>query len=105
MITPWDNLRFMVPSRNGEKDYLVDLAEYGGNGSCNCSHFKFRLESKVKLGVKRQLRCKHIVAARDYLTSALIERMSDAEEKTTKPNKQQAEDRVERIPEAAGQVS
>jgi|6_EtaG_2_1085325.scaffolds.fasta_scaffold168186_2 hypothetical protein len=104
MITPWDNLRFMVPSRNGEKDYLVDLAEYDGNGSCNCSHFKFRLESKVKLGVKRHMRCKHIVAARDYLASALIERMSDAEEKT-EPNKQEEAGRVERIPETATGIS
>ena len=88
-----------------KKDYLVDLAEYDGNGSCNCSHFKFRLESKVKLGVERRMRCKHIMAARDYLASALIERMSDAEEKMTEPNKQKAAGRAERIPEAATGIS
>ena len=104
MITPWDNLRFMVPSRNGEKDYLVDLAEHEGNGSCSCSHFKFRLEPKVKVGVERRMRCKHIMAARDYLVSALIERMSDAEEKT-KSGEQETDGRAERIPEAAIQVS
>lgn len=59
--------RFHVLGSNGIR-YLVDLASWSGNGQCGCPHFEYRLEPKLRLGAEpgREMRCKHLAAARDY---------------------------------------
>ena len=105
MITPWDNLRFLVPSRSGEKDYMVDLGAHDCNGSCTCKHFEVRLQPKVKLGVVKPMRCKHLLAARSYFVDCVIRHLRDEEEKTSKQGKRQKACRVEDLQEIKEAVS
>lgn len=68
-------LRFHVRSEDDpEVEYLVDLAECGGNGWCGCWDFEFRRFPAWKRERKASTdtRCKHLDAARAYLLDALI---------------------------------
>lgn len=37
----------------GKPPYRVDLTAYGGNGWCNCEHFRFRLEPILARGIQK----------------------------------------------------
>ncbi len=74
-IRQFDNvLRWFVPSHSRNIDHLVDLENYGGNGSCTCEHFTFTLERILQKGAKPgdEWRCKHIIQARAALADLLI---------------------------------
>jgi hypothetical protein len=65
--------RFFVESESGRKPYFVDTHENpvikDGRvfycGQCACTHFQIRLWPKIR-DEGRPLRCKHIVAAREF---------------------------------------
>ena len=63
--------RYMVRSAsNPEQDHLVDLLEDGG--SCGCASWVCRQRAhKAKWGVP--LRCRHIIAAREYCLDSYLE--------------------------------
>lgn len=86
-VRPFDSaLRFMVGSDSGgETEYLVELDAFDGNGRCACQHFQHRIEPELVAGHRfpSPVRCKHIKAAREYLTEAVIEKISAA---STPPN-------------------
>jgi hypothetical protein len=88
-IHPHDHvLRFRFTSDTREDIvHVVDLGEFDGFGECSCEDFGFRLLPVLKrnrnpfthssdisdeAGLKR---CKHILAARDYLASQVIARI------------------------------
>lgn len=50
-----------------EKPHLVDLWLFGGNGQCDCEHYRFRLQHFLEEGAtpSKRLRCRHIEAARE----------------------------------------
>ena len=101
MIESYDSLRFLVPSRNGRGEYLVDIGAYSGNGACNCKHFEVRMEPKLKLGrFQRALRCKHIQAARSFFTDAVINHLLNEEKKTGQQGQRKEAVRVEDLQEA-----
>lgn len=70
--------QFLVESFSGESPYLVDISNYNGNGQCDCTHFKTRLEPRLSRGEgpSPELQCKHIdlvlaaIAKREGLTDA-----------------------------------
>ena len=70
---PW---RFYVESESEpEFPRLVDLEEYDGVGWCSCPHFTFRCQPNLERGDRgTELRCKHILAAREYLIDQQIHR-------------------------------
>ena len=68
--------RFYVESDQSNTDpYLVDLAENGGNGWCNCMHFQTN-QKKVKeaIGTGEFLRCKHLQAAFNFKALVAVQR-------------------------------
>ena len=74
-------LRWFVPSRSREGvEHLVDLEAYGGNGRCECEHFQFTLERRLKQRLDAGApasdvtRCHHINEARAELADLLIEK-------------------------------
>jgi hypothetical protein len=73
-------LRWFVQSRSRERvEHLVDLEAYGGNGRCECEHFQFTLERKLKDGAKAsdETRCHHIQEARAELADLLITKKTE----------------------------
>ncbi len=59
--------RYYVHSVNGGGDYLVDLEENDFQGECSCPHFTCRLGPRISDRERGpHLRCKHIIAARDF---------------------------------------
>jgi hypothetical protein len=62
-------LRFRCESHTeGQSDYIVDLADWGGNGSCVCADFSIRKLKKLKEGYpfhSNWTECKHIKAAKE----------------------------------------
>lgn len=54
----------VVPSKGGEP-YDIELDALGGNGSCDCANFIFRLEHQVQSG-SFGLVCRHIAAAKEF---------------------------------------
>jgi hypothetical protein len=90
-VTPYAGLLcYQVDSeRPGIDPYLVDLTMYWGTGCCDCSHFKFRLEKELTLQPLNpaSYRCKHIVAARNYLADELINTLVRQQIKAEKPFK------------------
>jgi hypothetical protein len=75
----FDNLlTYRVDSRSRpEVQHAVDLGEWGGNGSCTCEHFQFRLAPHLRIGAPPQdaLRCDHIMEARQRLVDDVIVRI------------------------------
>lgn len=77
-VIPYDGLfRYHVTSaRYPDKQYLVDLEHYHGNGCCSCENFAIKHEPRIVTdGYKPkrdECRCKHLIAARDYLGRMLI---------------------------------
>jgi hypothetical protein len=70
-------LRWFVPSRTREHlgvEHLVDLQAFGGNGSCTCEHFSFKLSKHLQSGVPPgdDLRCHHIQQARAALSDLVV---------------------------------
>jgi len=64
---PGEPLRFLVRSRRPWlQPYVVDLDEFGFNGSCHCEHFVFRLRPQLERGIAAGpvWRCWHINVAR-----------------------------------------
>ena len=39
-----DNGRFLVKSSTGPREYLVDVTAFGGAGSCDCLHYRCRIQ-------------------------------------------------------------
>jgi uncharacterized Zn finger protein len=87
-ITPHDPpLRFLVSSAKGmDKKYLVDLGEFGGNGRCDCPHFRCVLQQELALEPDKNHRCKHIVATLLHLSSLVVEQFIRDEEMRKKSN-------------------
>lgn len=42
--------------------YLVDLAEYQGNGWCGCESFQYRHQALLEQSTATVRRCKHLLA-------------------------------------------
>lgn len=64
--------RWWVEATRGDTRYLVDLAELGGNGKCDCTDFRTRQQSAYDAG--STARCKHIEAVRELAAEALLEK-------------------------------
>ena len=79
-IFPHDHvLRFRFESeKRPEIAHVVDLAGHDGFGECSCEDFCYRVRPAL---LKRQptTRCKHILAAREYLVNQVIERITEGE--------------------------
>lgn len=73
-----DNLVFEVQSSSRPSVWhRVDLACYSGHGACQCEHFQFFLNKKIKsseVPTERQ-ECPHIAGARRYLAIAVAQRL------------------------------
>lgn len=105
---PFDTpLRFHVRSRSRAHDtYLIDLADYKGNGTCQCSDFQMRLEPLLRRGItaaqaleakmvrlsnskgdtkepEDALRCWHIIHARRQFTDDAIAALAHLERDRT----------------------
>lgn len=80
---PYDHpLRFTVRSQSEPGSaYIVDLGAWGGNGSCNCPHFQFKLRRLLQAGAlpSPKLRCKHIATARATFVDVQIKRIVEHE--------------------------
>jgi hypothetical protein len=85
MITPIRGTLFTAPSLSGGRPYVIDIAEYRGNGSCSCPDFLTRCkpvwdESKVVVEFAEKdparTRCKHINAVILHLGNTLAQRIS-----------------------------
>jgi hypothetical protein len=74
-IEPYDRLRFLARSQTNGTQYLVDLGEHNGNGSCQCKHFSCRLGPKLKQSPppKNPIYCKHIIASRTFFLNSIIQ--------------------------------
>jgi hypothetical protein len=80
-------LRFKASSRSrGAAEHQVDLGAWGGNGSCTCEHFEFRLLPILKQMAEQQghdwagsksTRCSHVLAARRSFTDHMINYLKD----------------------------
>lgn len=70
MVRPHDTaLRFLVSSKSRpDEDQLADV----GADECSCEHWQFRLKEKPP-GIAR--RCSHLMAAREFLLTEVIERI------------------------------
>lgn len=67
-VTPMaEGTKFEVESISGRNPHVVDLASYGGVGSCTCEHFNYRLRRVARQGTELNelCRCAHIEAARE----------------------------------------
>lgn len=84
-----ERLRFLVSSEDGgmrthQAQYLVDLSARGGNGQCDCPHFRCRIAPVIAEG--GTFRCKHIQAAREFLTDAIIADLSKRDKEEDEKN-------------------
>lgn len=66
-----DRGTFLVRSRTDRsRQYLVDLAAYGGNGQCDCPDFRCRRQFVLEKTPASQRtepnRCRHIMLARRF---------------------------------------
>ena len=78
-------MRFRVmsdPENPEEGSYLVDLAALGGNGQCDCPHFRIRLQPHIAIVAKygHWVRCKHIRRARSYFLDEIIKELRKSEQ-------------------------
>lgn len=75
-VTPHEGLfRYWVRSESRDMEYLVDLTGYNGNGWCGCENFAIKREPLLVRGAKPksdELRCKHIIRAREFLGRQLV---------------------------------
>ena len=71
-IEPLEKGRWFVESAKGEKRYLVDLAELGGNGKCDCTDFRTRQQSAYDAG--QVAHCKHLKFVREAMAEALLQK-------------------------------
>ena len=53
--------RYWVRIGHGGR-YLVDLAEFDGNGWCGCESFQYRHQSQLERSTATVRRCKHLLA-------------------------------------------
>lgn len=84
-IEPYDLGRYFVSAGGGT--YLVDVAEFKGNGFCGCRDFEYRhlpaLQKEEECGIEHQPRqCKHIKAVMAWLnpTTAQVQNKKEGEE-------------------------
>ena len=68
-------LTFHVRSDHDGKPYRVELAAYGGNGTCECSDFQIRRRPMLERKEVERSLCKHLRRAREYFVDELIKRM------------------------------
>ena len=71
-------LRFRVRSDRDGRPYLVDLAAFKGNGTCECQDFQIRKLPELLKGVQGfgvSAQCKHIRRARDFFTDEIIQKL------------------------------
>lgn len=92
-IEPYDHiLRFrFVSETRPDIAHLVDLGAYDGFGECSCEDFCYRVRPGLVANRSRATlataitdegavrRCKHLVAAREYLVDSVICRVTDGE--------------------------
>ena len=74
-------LRYYVQSdSNPDEMYIVDLAAYGGSGSCTCADFSCRRVPKLNDGQRlvEAVFCKHIKAARKHFTDMALKHAAAA---------------------------
>lgn len=69
--------RFTSDSRP-DISHVVDLGEYNGFGECSCEDFQYRLAPALTRGEIPATRCKHLIAAREYLVNQVISRISNS---------------------------
>lgn len=67
-IEPTGRLVFLVSGK-----YAVDLED---GEQCDCPHYRCRLAPNKSTLAKEQMRCKHIVACRDWLADRVIEQLN-----------------------------
>lgn len=70
-----ETLRYYVDSRTSQKQHLVDLSEYGGNGRCDCEHFEFKHKKMLeKFGAfpAENLQCWHITRALKFIGQDVV---------------------------------
>lgn len=71
--------RFIVESETGNGAYLVELESNGLTGRCNCKQFECRLAPEIHAGARgEKVRCKHIIAAREFYAIELRINSNDA---------------------------
>ena len=79
-VTPRDIGTYRVMG-DSSVEHLVDLMSHDFNGECTCEHFTHRLGPILKgdrdpmHAPAGGLRCKHINAARDYLTDEILKKI------------------------------
>jgi hypothetical protein len=61
-VVPFEVGRYWVQVGQGGR-YLVDLAEYDGNGWCGCMQFQCRHQPELERSTSVMRRCKHLLAA------------------------------------------
>lgn len=66
--------RYLVSSaKEPGMEYLVDLFEHDGAGTCSCYYFKYKIEPNYYRADKKGVfHCKHILAAKIYLVDKII---------------------------------
>ena len=76
-VEPYNALPSFLVYSDPSRKHLVNCGDMGGNGSCSCQHFQFRLMSKLNNGepISTATRCKHILAARNILADILIKNL------------------------------
>ena len=79
-IYPHDHiLRFRFESETRpDIGHVVDLGAYDGFGECSCEDFCYRVRPAL-MRREATTRCKHLVAAREYLVNQVIERITEGE--------------------------
>ena len=68
-------LRWRVTSKTRpDVEHVVDLAGFGGIGSCSCEHFQFRIAPELREGKRfGAKRCSHIIVAREAFCDAFVQ--------------------------------
>jgi hypothetical protein len=80
-IHPYDHvLRFRFESdTRPEIAHVVDLSAFGGFGECSCEDFQYRILPELLREGREIKRCKHLLAARDFLAGQVISRIIESE--------------------------
>lgn len=74
-IIPYNNnLDFLVGSQSREGHHMVELDKYKGNGHCSCEDFQMNKKPMLHFVTtpSDKTRCKHIIAAREFLLDRLV---------------------------------
>ncbi len=77
-ITHLEAFRFLVSSKtNSQREYLVDLEEWNGNGECSCPHFQFRIKPRLAKGEQPEdwSICYHIARAHRSIVTDSVQKV------------------------------